>query len=200
MQLKHQYLVLRLFFLVFAFSGYQSAFAQKDKVYYGENDSAKTKKATKEKNDAWKDKTTWGGNAQLWIGNSTFILLSPTIGYLPVKNINVGLGVIYNYTSYRSPYGEYTQSIFGGHSYARYIIAESYFVQAQYDRLYQPDLFSINAKAKTWVDYFLVGGGFMQNIGERTALMSSIMFYVNPDPLSIYQSRFIIQFGLMSTF
>ncbi|MBL7930691.1 MAG: hypothetical protein JNL60_02250 [Bacteroidia bacterium] len=180
---------------------HQPALAQKDKVYTGErSDTSKSKKNEKEKNDEWKERTTWGGNAQLWIGNSTFILLSPTIGYLPIKNVNVGLGIIYNYTSYRSPYGEYSQSIFGGHSYARYIIAESYFVQAQYDRLYQPDFLSINPKAKTWVDYFLVGGGFMQNIGERTALMSSIMFYVNPEPLSIYQNRFIIQFGLMSTF
>lgn len=197
----HTYLIFRFFLLFFVFGGAYTVFAQKDKVYYGEkSDTSKTKKDTKQNSEGWKEKTTWGGNAQLWIGNSTFILLSPTIGYLPVKNVNVGVGVIYNYTSYRSPYGEYSQSIFGGHSYARYIILDSYFVQAQYDRLYQPDLLSINPKAKTWVDYFLVGGGFMQNIGERTALMSSIMFYVNPDPLSIYQSRFIIQFGLMSRF
>jgi len=198
---SNRYLILKYFFLLLSFSVSQSVLAQKDNVYFGEkNDTSKTKKTEKQKDQEWKEKTTWGGNAQLWIGNSTFILLSPTIGFLPMKNINLGLGVIYNYTSYRSQYGEYSQSIFGGHSYVRYLIGESYFVQAQYDRLYQPDLLSINPKAKTWVDYFLVGGGFMQNIGERTALMSSIMFYVNPEPLSIYQSRFIIQFGLMSRF
>ncbi len=186
-----------VFLLVLVLNNLQ---AQRDSVYYGTPNSQLNKKNENKKNDAWKEKLTWGGNAQLWIGNPTFIFLSPTIGLMPFKNVNVGLGIIYNYTSYRSSYGEYSQSIFGGHSYVRYLIGESYFLQAQYDRLYQPDFLSSSRDARAWVDYLLVGGGFRQMIGERTALMTSLMYYVNPSPLSIYQNRFIIQFGIMGTF
>lgn len=191
---------LKWTFLLVLALGLHTAFAQRDSVYYGQTQKSQIEKKKKERNDEWKEKVTWGGNAQVWIGNSTFIFLSPTVGYLPFKKINIGIGAIYNYTSYRGPYGEYSQSIFGGHSYLRYIIGESYFLQAQYDRLYQPDFFSLRPEARAWVDYLLIGGGFRQMIGERTALISSLMYYVNPSPLSIYQNRFIIQFGITGTF
>lgn len=174
--------------------------AQVDSVYYGNPTGKKSEVPDKPKKDEWKTKISWGGNLQAWLGNPTFILLSPTIGYVPFKNVNVGLGAIYNYTSYRSSYGDYSQSIFGGHSFARYTIAESYFVQVQFDKLRQPDLLSLEPDDRTWVDYFLVGGGFRQAISDKAALTTSIMYNVNPDPLSIYPSRIIIQLGIIGTF
>jgi hypothetical protein len=178
-----------------------SSLAQVDSVYYGKNPTTtKTKPPKQPVNDAWKEKVSWGGNLQAWLGNPTFILLSPTIGYIPLKNFNVGIGGIYNYTSYRSSYGDYSQSIFGAHSFARYTIADSYFLQFQFDRLYQPDLFSLEPNDRIWVNYFLVGGGFRQPIGDKAALTTSIMYNVNPSPLSIYPSRIIIQFGVIGTF
>src|SRR5207253_10724298 len=116
------------------------------------------------------------------------------------KNINVGIGGIYNYTKSQGYYGSYSQSIFGGHSYLRYVIAESYFVQAQYDKLNQPDLFSLDPSDKIWVDYVLFGGGFRQAIGEKVALITSIMYNLTPNPLSIYPSRVIVQFGIVGNF
>jgi hypothetical protein len=173
--------------------------SQVDSVYYGQKPS--DKKVKKEpKDDSWKENFSWGGNIQAWLGNPTFILLSPTIGYIPFKNFNVGIGGIYNYTSYNSSFGSYSQSIYGGHSYIRYTIVESYFLQAQYDKLLQPDLFSAEPNDKIWVDYFLVGGGFRQNIAEKTALTTSIMYNVLPNQLSIYPSRIIIQFGIVGRF
>lgn len=178
-----------------------SAEAQVDSVYVGRpEDRSARPEEKKSNNDYWKEKLTWGGNFQAWIGNPTFILLSPTIGYLPHKTVNVGLGMIYNYTKLTSYYGTFSQSIFGGHSYARYIILDSYFLQAQFDKLKQPDLISVDPDDKRWVDYILAGGGFRQNIGEKAALTTSIMYNLRPDPLSIYPSRIIVQFGVVGTF
>lgn len=174
--------------------------AQVDSVYYGSKHPVKKNDVRKPKNDAWKENVTWGGNIQAWIGNPTFILLTPTIGYIPFKKFNVGIGGIYNYTSYNSSYGNYAQSIYGGHSYARYTIGDSYFVQVQYDKLLQPDLFSQEPNAKVWVNYVLVGGGFSQAIGDKLSLSTSIMYNVNRNLLSIYPSRLIIQFGIIGNF
>lgn len=178
--------------------------AQVDSVYYGtEHPSQKEAKKKEPKNNAWKEKITWGGNLQLWIGNPTFILLTPTIGYIPFKKFNkfnVGIGGVYNYTSFNSPYGNYAQSIYGGHSYARYTIGENYFVQVQYDKLLQPDLFSTEPNDKVWIDYIFLGGGFCQPISDKVGLSTSIMYNVNQNRLSIYPSRLIIQFGIIGTF
>ena len=174
--------------------------AQVDSVYYGTQHPTQ-KKAKEPKNDAWKEKVTWGGNLQAWIGNPTFILLTPTIGYIPFKKFNVGIGGIYNYTSYNDAiYGSYSQSIFGGHTYARYTIGDSYFVQVQYDKLLQPNIYSLEPNDKKWVDYVFVGGGFSQAISDKVALSTSIMFNVTPNRLSIYPSRLIIQFGIVGGF
>lgn len=175
--------------------------AQIDSVYYGQKHPTK-KKATerKEKNDAWKERVSWGGNIQAWLGNPTFIFLSPNIGFVPFENFNIGVGAIYNYTSYNSRYGNYSQSIFGGHSFARYTFVDSYFLQIQYDRLLQPDLFSAEPNDKVWVDYLLLGGGFRQSISDKAAVITSIMFNLKQNPLSIYSRGAIIQFGITSTF
>jgi len=183
------------FSLVFTLASH----AQVDSVYYGTHHPTQ-KKAKEPKNDAWKEKATWGGNLQVWIGNPTFILLTPTIGYIPFKKFNVGIGGVYNYISYNSPFGSYSQSIFGGHTYARYTIGDSYFVQVQYDKLLQPNLYSMEPRDKVWIDYVFVGGGFSQAIGDKIALSTSIMFNLTPNQLSIYPSRLIIQFGIVGGF
>jgi hypothetical protein len=174
--------------------------AQTDSVYYG-RDTNSTKKPPRPK--SWeKDllhKMTVGGNFQVWFGNPSFVFLSPTVGYRLTDQLNVGLGFIYNYTSvnYGSA-GKFSQSIFGAHSYVRYIIAQSYFVQAQYDKLNQPDWYSPIPNDKVWIDYLLVGGGFRQAIGTKAALMTSLMYNLTPHPYSIYPGRVIIQFGFVT--
>ncbi len=176
--------------------------AQTDSVYTGTVTKRDSLKRKRERNDDWKEKVTYGGNFQLQFGTFTFIYLSPTIGYIPAKNFNVGVGIIYNYISldYGAPYGKYTQSIYGTHTYARYFVTDGVFVQGQYDRLLQPMVYGYKPDAKTWVDYVLVGGGFRQPIGDKAALSTSIMYNLTPSNISIYPSRLIIQFGFMSTF
>ena len=138
----------------------------------------------------------WGGNFQAWFGNQTFIFLSPNVGYPIYKNLLLGVGIVYNYSNY---YG-YSQSIYGGQSYLRYTIRNSYFVQATFDRLIQPNYISFEPNDKIWVNYLMVGGGFRHPLSENSAFTTSLMYYVNPSPLSIYPSPLIIQFGITASF
>ena len=190
--------LFRIIALLLVLSGVANA--QKDSVYYGSKHARQNDKPTAPKNTVWKENVTWGGNIQAWIGNPTFIMVTPTMGYTLFKNFNIGVGGIYNYTSYNSYYGNYSQSIYGAHSYARYVIGDSYFVQVQYDKLHQPNLLSAEPNDKVWVDYLLIGGGFRQDISDKVALSTSIMYNVNKVALSIYPSRVIIQFGIVGSF
>jgi hypothetical protein len=146
----------------------------------------------------WKDRVTFGGNFQAWFGTHTFVNISPTIGFNVVENLNVGVGAIYNYTSLDfGPAGKYSQSIFGSHTYARYVIRGTYFAQVQYDRLRQPDLFSYVPGKKIWVDYFLVGGGIRRELGDHAALILSVMFNLTQHPLSVYPNP-LVQVGIVA--
>lgn len=174
--------------------------AQVDSVYTGAPQIREKEKRKKERNDDWKEKVSYGGNLQLQFGTYTFIYLSPTIGYKPLDKLNVGVGLIYNYISINyGTYGKYAQSIYGTHTYVRYFITEGIFLQGQYDRLFQPGKFAGKDNMQ-WVDYALVGGGFSQSIGKKAALTTSIMYNLTPNPLSIYPSRLVVQFGFMGTF
>src|SRR4051812_6760450 len=85
------------------------ASAQVDSVYMGHPD---TSSHHKPKDHAWIKKITYGGNFQGWIGNPTFIYLSPTIGYTFFRNFNAGVGGVYSYSSFDFGSGSrYKQSL-----------------------------------------------------------------------------------------
>lgn len=189
---------LNVFFLVcfcLAFS------AQTDEVYVGKTTKDSTFKTTRKRNRDWMDKITYGGNFQAFYSNGAYVYLAPNIGYMPLKNLNVGVGIIYSYVSVNySGYGRFSQSIYGTHTYARYFFSESFFAQGQFDHLLQPDVYNyINPDKKIWVDYVLIGGGYKQSLGKHAAIITSIMINVTPNRLSIYPNP-IFQFGFVGGF
>ncbi len=195
---------MKIIFFTFSFfvASVLSLQAQTDEVYTGSPSRPDSVKRKQPKDRDWVKKLTYEGNVQLQLSNYTFIYLSPTIGYSPVDKVNLGLGVIYNYISinYGGSYGKVSQSVFGGHSYARYFVTDGFFVQGQYDRLRQPNVFNYFGDRMTWVDYLLAGGGFRKPIGDKIGLTGTIMYNFTPSPLSIYPTRLIVQFGFMGTF
>jgi hypothetical protein len=185
--------------LLFIFSYCAALHAQKDSVYYG-NPTPKSKQ-TKE-NDDWKERFTYGGNFQAFFGNPTYIYLSPAIGYNLLDDLNIGAGIIYNYASVDyGGAGKFSQSIFGTHSYARYSVTNFFFIQGQYDKLYQPNVYSYKIpQEKVWVDYAMGGVGYSQPLGELATFNTSLMYNFTPHRLSIYPSQFIFQVGIFSRF
>jgi hypothetical protein len=184
----------QLFILVFIFSLAGSLCAQKDSVYTGVKSGKKPR--YKKERPAWQDNITYGGNIQAYLGNPTFIYLAPTIGYQVTDNLNAGLGVIYNYTSVRySGYG-YSASIFGGHSYVRFNATPNFFLLGQYDKLLQPDYYSIDPDKKLWVDYVMAGFGYSQPMGDLVVMNTSLMYnFTYNKRYSIYPTPVIFQVG-----
>ena len=190
--------ILGLVFLLFFCLPF---FGQTDDVYVGTTSKDSTFQAAKKRDTDWMKRITYGSNFQAIFGTYTYIYLSPTIGYIPFKDFNVGIGFIYSYVSINySGFGHFSQSIYGGHSYARYFVTESLFIQGQFDHLLQPNVYNYNnPKEKVWVDYALVGGGYRQPIGKHAALVSSLMVNVTPNRLSIYPNP-ILQIGFVGGF
>jgi hypothetical protein len=183
---------LVLLFLVLSLNG----ISQVDSVYTGLPEEPQKK----QRNTDWMQRLTWGGNFQAWLGNPTFIFLSPTVGYIPLKNLHVGVGFIYSYSSGNTGFGRYNGSAYGPHSYIRYVIADSYFIQTEFNRLNQPDLLSFEPGSRLWINYWLVGGGFRQRVSDKAAMTTSIMYNLTPHMLSVFPSRLILQFGFTSSF
>lgn len=182
----------QLMALLFIFS-MGSLFAQKDSVYFGTKQGKKPDEKKKERPD-WQDNITYGGNIQAYLGNPTFIYLAPTIGYQLTDNLNAGVGVIYNYTS-GNYYGyRYSTSIFGGHSYIRYNVTPTFFLLGQYDRLLQPDFYSVDPHKKIWIDYTMGGVGYSQHLGSTVVMNTSLMYNFTYDRrYSIYPTPIVFQ-------
>lgn len=174
--------------------------AQVDEVYTGSPEPLARKEKNFFKDSKLRENLIWGGNFQAWFGNPTYIYLSPGIGYTFFEHFQLGLGFIYNHTSYQTRGMQFKQNIFGGHSYARLVFAENFFLQVQVDKLKQPDIYGSDPNAKRWVNYLLGGFGLRQPMGENIALTTSILYNFHPDPLSIYPGGFIIQFGITGRF
>ena len=177
------------------------SYSQTDSVFTGRSRPTKKEKPKKITNNEWKKTLTYDFNFQAWAGNPTFILLSPSLGYNVSTKLNLGFGLIYNYTNKDfGKYGKYNGSSFGLHSHARYIFGDNFFTVLQYDKLLQPNILTRYPNVKTWVDYLMLGAGYRQNKKKSASFNSSLVYNLLPDILSIYPSRIIVQIGLSGVF
>jgi len=180
--------------------------AQKDSVYTGEN-KAKEKK-TKSPNENLKkftDKLVYGGFIMPGYyynpnyGNVFYISANPNIGYKITDDLTLGIGFNYNYTKVNSRNGiNYSQSIYGPSAFGRYLIFRNAFAQLQYDKINQPDYYSINGE-RVWIDYVFAGGGYYQKFNDRAGLVFSVLYNLTPNKNSIYQNP-LIQIGFIGGF
>jgi hypothetical protein len=185
----------KLFNIIFLVTLFDFAYGQTDSVYTGNKQATKKIDTTQKKEREWIDKITYGGNLIFWPANPFIFWATPTVGYVPVKDLYVGIGFIYNYTQfdYGATYGKIKQSMYGGHSYARYFVLKGVYAQLQYDRLLQPDVYLPTGEIKkTWVDYFLVGGGFSNRLTDKVAFNTSILLNINPHRLSVYPNPNVV--------
>lgn len=145
------------------------------------------------------DRLFWGGNVGAWIGNPTFLDLSPLVGIKITEKFSAGVGVIYNYYSYKYNNYSYTLNLYGGRVYARYFFLENVFGQVGWDRINRDDPYAKKLNARVWVDNILMGGGIRYPIGDRFFMVATGLWNLNQTPLSPYANP-IIQIGFVGGF
>lgn len=144
--------------------------------------------------NSFKERIYVGGNLGAWFGSTTYINVSPIVGFKITKDFSMGVGGTYNYYSQTYNGQKYVSTIYGGGGFARYLILENFFAQVAWDRLSVADYTSILPDSRVWVDNILLGGGYRQAFSNRASFVAAIYYNINQTPLSPYPNP-IIQVG-----
>ena len=145
------------------------------------------------KDTPFKDRLYVGGDLGLSFGSITFININPIVGYRFDKKWSAGIGAKYIYYRERFPeYNwEYSNSMYGGSVFARYLIGKSFLAQAEFETLnaeVRPFLSTV--WTRKWVPIGLVGAGYRQGIGN-TYLQILLLYDVIDDRNSPYRSEYL---------
>lgn len=153
------------------------------------------------------DRLYFGGNFGANFGTVTNITVAPMVGYKITPRFSVGVGGTYQYWSDKRFTPTYTQSIYGGSLFSRYVIADNFlgagnlFAHAEYETLFakqpyqDPNTGLIKEKTKAFPSFF-IGGGLAFPIGNRSAFTISALY--NPfyeENNSLYGNPLQIRIG-----
>lgn len=168
------------------------AFAQSDSTAV-ENNNTRTRKPLS-------DRIFVGGNAALTFGTITYIGVAPIVGYKMTDNWLVGVGGSYYY--YRDNFYDFSTSIYGGLLMTRYLVYKGLFAEADFEENNQLAVNIVDPIAGTftlerkWIPSLLLGGGYSQELGARSAFFISILYDVIQNPNSQYYRRPVIRAGI----
>jgi len=150
-----------------------------------------------------KQKMFVGGNVGFQAASGfTSFTVAPVLGYRISDDFAVGIGSSYLYFREKiiSPTYTYNFSthVFGGSVFARYFVFENIFAHAEYEVLNLKTYDSFNERRN--IGNWLVGGGYMQQLGPHFASNLSVLYALNQSPYSPYGSPLIIRPGFLYLF
>lgn len=145
---------------------------------------------------------------EIWLsfGSSTYIDISPMVGYHVFDRLAVGLGPHYIYQSYKAnpniPYAYSTHS-YGLKGFARFALitnAEEFlpinlfselFVHFEYEGLSLEEAYYVppyNGEGRYLYQGILLGGGFSQRIGMYNSITFTVLWDLNQMTISPYSN------------
>jgi len=151
-----------------------------------------------------KENLRFGGNLGATFGNTTFVDISPAIGYQFTHRFQAGLGLIYNYYSFRDwiSGNRFSMSVYGVKPYAQFSVLQlpsfHIILRAEYGLLnYDVNFWWFREPKREWVHYPLLGGGVLLPVGQGGGIMIQAMWDLYEKEHSIYSRNPIIQVGFM---
>ncbi len=129
---------------------------------------------------------------------SSYIQITPIIGYRVTQKIQVGTRLTYMHQWFQDGFGKkYNSNIYGGSLFVRYVFWKLLYVQTEYEMLNVPDYYAADANATRAVNSLFAGLGFMQSMGGSAFLTVSVMYNFLDDRYSPYSNPVIrIGFGI----
>lgn len=146
------------------------------------------------------DRLVLGGNGGLSFGNqTTYIELSPLVGYRLTEDLMTGLGASYIYYSYRFLGQSVATSIYGGRTFLRYQIVPQAFAHTELEALnWEYQSLADPTLRRIWQYNPLVGGGYQVGLGTRSFAQLMVLYNLNHDSQrSFYGSPWIIRVGFV---
>jgi hypothetical protein len=131
-----------------------------------------------------------GGNFGLQFGSYTYVNISPTAGYMVVKDrLELGGGPILIYQRFRfSNFNSFSFFVYGADAYARGFLYKGLYLEARFDPVNKPSYYNINRRI--WVQHLLLGAGYAAPIGKIGVFNVSLLYNVLDNDESIYQGTF----------
>ncbi len=139
-----------------------------------------------------RDKIFTGGNIGLSFGTLTYIDISPLLGYKITPKFSAGLGVTYIYYKDNIVPNNNSSSIYGGRTFARYLVLENVFAYSEYEVLNREIYDDVRRKERRVnVGSFFVGAGYQQRIGGNSFMNLMVLWNLNENPYSLYRNPII---------
>ncbi len=165
----------------------------------GYSSMLKTQKTTQTK-DFDPDKISFGGNFGLIFGSLTVLDISPWVGYRVLPKVTPGIGMSYMY--YRDQWSgtPYSTNLFAARTFLRVDVAGPVFVYGEIEALNFDyfDRFTFE-RERIWFTSPIVGVGYMQMSGDRSAFMLSVLYALRSEEerSPYFQNSLIFRVGYM---
>lgn len=196
MKLYHLLLIVSLFL------GFNSAMAQGQT----DDDEDKEEKVRYGDGKTFTERLYFGGGLGLGFGNTTFVNISPLVGYRITEKFSAGIRAKYQYYKYKQDFrgtngGIYTSSfqsnIYGGGVFSRFFVTDNIFLHGEFEDLSVQFSDQFGNKSRQWVPSAFVGGGYAYPIGGRAIFSITALYNVLYDERkSPYSSPLDIQAGV----
>ncbi|MHB1278124.1 MAG: hypothetical protein ACYC1Q_06980 [Bacteroidia bacterium] len=127
------------------------------------------------------EKVTYGGNFGALFGSLTFVDISPFVGYRFTEEWLVAVGASYIFYRQRySPTQAYQTHLYGGRLFTQYAILNNVFLHGELEALnFDHYDFLSGTNSRSWFVTPLLGGGFIQPIGNRSSIRVVALFAFN---------------------
>jgi hypothetical protein len=145
-----------------------------------------------------REKIYFGGSVGLQFGTSTFIAVSPLVGYKINPKFSAGVGLSYQYYHYKDKTYNLETNVYGGRVFGRYMITQNLFGYGEYEYL-NLEAFDFYPHRRVNVGSLLGGGGYIQQMGPRAAIVAMVLYNFTPSYYTPYQNPIIrigMNFGL----
>ncbi len=140
------------------------------------------------------DKVFFGGGMGLQFGTLTAIEFSPMVGYTPVNNLYLGLKGKYEFL--KNSNLDASTTIYGGSFFAMYAFYQSVVAYGEFEALnlesvYFDPLQIHGSRDRYWAKTPLIGGGFIQPVGERSKILLLLLWNIDESYGSYYSNPIV---------
>lgn len=143
------------------------------------------KDTTDNKRPAWKENLFFGGNLGASFGATTYLHVSPVVGFRFSDKFSVGLRGSYQYFKSRN----WEFSIYGGGIFSRYVVFRNIYAHVEYQPLNVQKLTSDHERM--WIHGVLAGGGYRQPLGSNGYAHIEILYDLNETIYTPYDNPMI---------
>lgn len=133
--------------------------------------------------DTFKSRVYVGGNFGLNFGTITMLDVSPMGGFNLTERLSAGVGLSYIYFSDNRFVPSLRFNMLGGRTFARFLIADQFFLHAEYERMSYKDLVfepgsTVGVMKRVWVPAIPVGIGYRSQIGANSFFTINLLYDV----------------------